>query len=121
MFGAGTLSGLMGIGSGAVKVLAMREPSHYSALNGDPSSPCRCGHQHHPRVAGSRFAQHHEHIYAEVDLEMKAKALANCEIRGNASGKHWKEDISLMRFLQAFDQIMWRRKNAVWFIKPLGE
>jgi integrase/recombinase XerD len=40
-------------------------------------------------------------IYAEVDLEMKAKALATCEIRGNASVKHWKEDISLMRFLQA--------------------
>jgi integrase/recombinase XerD len=40
-------------------------------------------------------------IYAEVDLEMKAKALATCEIRGNVSVKHWKEDISLMRFLRA--------------------
>ena len=40
-------------------------------------------------------------IYAEVDLEMKAKALATCEIRGTAAPKHWKEDISLMQFLQA--------------------
>ncbi len=40
-------------------------------------------------------------IYAEVDLEMKAKALATCEIRGKVSVKHWKEDISLMKFLQA--------------------
>ncbi len=40
-------------------------------------------------------------IYTEVDLEMKAKALATCEIRGTASLKHWKEDVSLMKFLQA--------------------
>jgi integrase/recombinase XerD len=40
-------------------------------------------------------------IYAEVDLEMKAKALATCEIRGTVPLKHWKEDPSLMQFLQA--------------------
>jgi site-specific recombinase XerD len=40
-------------------------------------------------------------IYAEVDMEMKAKALATCEIRGTLPLKHWKEDISLMQFLQA--------------------
>jgi integrase/recombinase XerD len=40
-------------------------------------------------------------IYAEVDLEMKAKALATCEIRGSGPLKHWKEDISLMKFLRA--------------------
>jgi hypothetical protein len=40
-------------------------------------------------------------IYAEVDLEMKAKALATCEIRGTVPLKHWKEDLSLMQFLQA--------------------
>ena len=31
-------------------------------------------------------------VYAEVDLEMKAKALANCEVEGRRSGKPWKED-----------------------------
>jgi site-specific recombinase XerD len=40
-------------------------------------------------------------IYAEVDLEMKAKALATCEIRGTIPLKHLKEDISLMKFLRA--------------------
>ncbi len=40
-------------------------------------------------------------IYAEVDLEMKAKALANCEIRGNVPRKHWKKDIALMQFPQS--------------------
>ena len=40
-------------------------------------------------------------IYAEVDVEMKAKALATCEIRGAVPPKNWKEDISLMQFLQA--------------------
>jgi integrase/recombinase XerD len=40
-------------------------------------------------------------VYAEVDLEMKAKALANCEVDGKASGKPWKEDAGLMDFLRA--------------------
>jgi site-specific recombinase XerD len=39
-------------------------------------------------------------IYAEVDLEMKAKALAACEVRENVPLKHWKEDPSLMQFLR---------------------
>jgi hypothetical protein len=40
-------------------------------------------------------------IYAEVDLEMKAKALATCEIRGTVPLKQWKEDLSLMQVLHA--------------------
>jgi integrase/recombinase XerD len=39
-------------------------------------------------------------VYAEVDLEMKARALATCEIRGSAPPKHWKEDVALMQFLR---------------------
>lgn len=40
-------------------------------------------------------------IYAEVDLEMKAKALASCEVEeeGQAS-KPWREDKGLMEFLR---------------------
>lgn len=40
-------------------------------------------------------------IYAEVDLEMKAKALATCEIRGTVPLKNWKKDPTLMEFLKA--------------------
>ncbi len=40
-------------------------------------------------------------VYAEVDLEMRAKALATCEIRGAVPPKHWKEDVALMRFLRS--------------------
>lgn len=41
-------------------------------------------------------------IYAEVDLEMKAKALAHCEISGSGtSGRGWKKDRRLMAFLRA--------------------
>jgi len=40
-------------------------------------------------------------VYAEVDLEMKAKALATCEIRGGVPPKHWKDDIALMQFLRS--------------------
>jgi integrase/recombinase XerD len=39
-------------------------------------------------------------IYAEVDLEMKAKALANCEIGGGESQEPWREDAGLMEFLR---------------------
>ncbi|WP_216841099.1 tyrosine-type recombinase/integrase [Acidobacterium sp. S8] len=40
-------------------------------------------------------------FYAEVDLEMKAKALATCEIRGAVPPKRWKEDVALMQFLRS--------------------
>ncbi len=42
-------------------------------------------------------------IYAEVDLEMKAKALAHCEVQGSPSRtsvKRWREDADLMAFLR---------------------
>ena len=38
-------------------------------------------------------------IYAEADLEMKAKALAKVEIEGTAAGTPWREDPGLMAFL----------------------
>jgi integrase/recombinase XerD len=40
-------------------------------------------------------------VYAEVDLEMKAKALANCEVEGEEKLPPWKEDKGLMEFLRA--------------------
>lgn len=40
-------------------------------------------------------------IYAEVDLEMKAKALAHCEIPGQKQvGKMWRENKGVMNFLK---------------------
>jgi integrase/recombinase XerD len=39
-------------------------------------------------------------IYAQVDLEMKSKALALCEVDANhPSGKPWLEDQHIMAFL----------------------
>jgi len=38
-------------------------------------------------------------IYAEVDLEMKTKALASCEIRDNEPHQPWRDDKGLMEFL----------------------
>ncbi|MBY0545209.1 MAG: site-specific integrase [Gammaproteobacteria bacterium] len=40
-------------------------------------------------------------IYAEVDLEMKARALACCEIVENSPQKHWRDDKNLMDFLSS--------------------
>lgn len=40
-------------------------------------------------------------VYAEVDLEMKAKALANCEVDDQTNGTPWKEDAGLMQFLRS--------------------
>jgi integrase/recombinase XerD len=40
-------------------------------------------------------------IYAEVDLEMKAKALAHCDITAEQSIRPWRNDPTLMAFLKA--------------------
>jgi integrase/recombinase XerD len=40
-------------------------------------------------------------VYAEADLEMKAKALANCEVGMPKVRKPWKEDAGLMAFLKS--------------------
>ncbi len=40
-------------------------------------------------------------VYAEVDLEMKAKALAGCEVEDPGPHKPWREDIGLMKFLDS--------------------
>jgi integrase len=39
-------------------------------------------------------------VYAEVDLEMKAKALANCEVKDDEPKKPWRRDKGLMEFLR---------------------
>ena len=40
-------------------------------------------------------------VYAEVDLEMKAKALAKCEVEEEGQAqKPWREDKGLMEFLR---------------------
>jgi hypothetical protein len=41
-------------------------------------------------------------IYAEIDLEMKAKALAKCEVSDASNPKRrWRDDPALMTFLRA--------------------
>lgn len=40
-------------------------------------------------------------VYAQVDLEMKSKALALCEIGTRNTGKNWQDDKSLLKFLRA--------------------
>ena len=40
-------------------------------------------------------------IYATVDLETKAKALATCEIKEEKPKKRWREDKGLMAFLES--------------------
>ena len=40
-------------------------------------------------------------IYAEVNMEMKAKALLNCEIKSKRTKKHWRDDHNLMDFLDS--------------------
>jgi integrase/recombinase XerD len=40
-------------------------------------------------------------VYAEVDLEMKAKALATCEVGSAQPQKHWRDDVALLQFLRS--------------------
>jgi integrase/recombinase XerD len=39
-------------------------------------------------------------VYAEVDLEMKARALKTCEINGEPDRKAWRQNAGLMEFLR---------------------
>jgi site-specific recombinase XerD len=39
-------------------------------------------------------------VYAEVNMEMKARALACCEIEGDKTPTHWRNDKGLMSFLE---------------------
>jgi hypothetical protein len=41
------------------------------------------------------------HIYAEVDLEMKAKALALCDLPNDVATKPWHSDPGLIGFLRS--------------------
>jgi site-specific recombinase XerD len=38
-------------------------------------------------------------IYAETDLDMKAKALGLCAVKGTRAAKHWRDNPDLMSFL----------------------
>ena len=40
-------------------------------------------------------------VYAETDLEMKAKALACCEVKETKRTKRWRDDADLMAFLRS--------------------
>jgi integrase/recombinase XerD len=40
-------------------------------------------------------------VYTEVDLQTKAKALANCEVEDDETQKPWGEDKGLMEFLRS--------------------
>lgn len=45
-------------------------------------------------------------VYAEVDLEMKAKALAHCEIASSEPhDKRWRDDKGLMAFLRSLETL----------------
>jgi hypothetical protein len=41
------------------------------------------------------------HVYAEADLEMKAKALAHCDIPGGTRPRHRHKDASVIEFLKS--------------------
>ena len=59
-------------------------------------------------------------IYAETDLEMKAKALATCEVKETKRSRRWKEDKGLndvpARALSL--ELMWRLVR--WFLLRVG-
>lgn len=40
-------------------------------------------------------------VYAEVDLEMKARALSTCEVKKSKARKPWRADTGLMEFLRS--------------------
>jgi integrase/recombinase XerD len=62
-------------------------------MSSQPQPCCACPLSRHVSLTTTN-------VYAEVDLEMKAKALANCEVVAEKDGAPWKEDKGLMEFLR---------------------
>lgn len=40
------------------------------------------------------------HVYAEIDLEMKAEALAHCAVPADSVTQHWHKEPEIMAFLK---------------------
>jgi hypothetical protein len=59
-------------------------------------------------------------IYAEVEMEMKAKAPATCEVSTAQPQKHWREDTGALPVpAQPLIRIMWRLPPCAR-LKPLA-
>jgi len=59
-------------------------------------------------------------VYADVDLEVKAKALANCEVKEEEPKKPWREDKGLMEFLRTCNDQAQQPAHAGRRIAPRG-
>jgi integrase len=44
------------------------------------------------------------HVYAEVDLDMRAKALARCDLPDGGTVERWRTEPGLMGFLKALSR-----------------
>jgi integrase/recombinase XerD len=82
--------------------LAIKRVSPHSLRHTTASHLLRAGvdNQHHP-PGWAMFRLTPPISYAETDLEMKAKALATCEVKDTKRLRRWKEDKGLMTFLRA--------------------
>ena len=61
----------------------------------------RCRPQHDPRLGSGHVSLDTTNIYAEIDLEMKAKAMALCDATEPEPDRPWKENRGLIAFLNA--------------------
>ena len=60
-------------------------------------------------------------IYAKIDLEMKAKALAKCEVTNtNSSNRHGRDDPALMTFLRTLSTCRYVASRSVVPFIPTG-
>jgi len=70
------------------------DPSNYCRA----SSACGCRYINTIRAWLGHVSLNTTNIYVEVDLEMKAKALATCEVPSTKPAKRWREEAGLMAF-----------------------
>ena len=59
-------------------------------------------------------------VYAEVDLEMKAKALANCDITTKVEpSKSWREQPELMEFVRSLqlDRLFGAKRGFILLLR----
>ena len=75
-------------------------PAHDPAHDSNASLAVRSRHQHDPECGLGDASLATTNVYAEVDLEMKAKALETCEIKEEPGWKAWRQNAGVMEFLR---------------------
>lgn len=88
--------------SGQIPTLATKQVSPHSIRHTTATHLLRAGVDINTiRAWLGHVSLNTTNVYAEIDLEMKARALARCEVKSRKPSTRWRENKDLMEFLRS--------------------